>query len=353
MKVLQIHCWGDAANVTGSVEKVIDSFARMDEADIELMFASLSTGAAQQRHGKTFHTFTESAWRNRLFNKWSGLGAFTFPSLVRLIETLHPDLLHFHNRQALVDPLMARLSWQPKVICHYHRRFGEFVIPRSANRLLTVSNAIRSALIEATGTTKPVSVVYNPVPDFVAGDIGQESATRKLRLIYAGGLQQHKGFDEFLQAIAQYSERDDLEIDICGPKLDGFAAPAPNVRVLGLLDHSAFKKRLEAAHIVVHPSHFEGFSLLALEAMSNRKLLVATRGGGLAELVDSDCALVSEIGNAQSLTAAIAAAVDLFAAQHEADRDRLLDAAQAKSACFSITPINQELAKCYRAVLKQ
>jgi glycosyltransferase involved in cell wall biosynthesis len=87
--------------------------------------------------------------------------------------------------------------------------------------------------------------------------------------------------------------------------------------------------------------------------MSNRKLLVATRGGGLAELVDSDCALVSEIGNAQSLTAAIAAAVDLFAAQHKADRDRLLDAAQAKSARFSITPINQELAKCYRAVLKQ
>ena len=178
MKVLQIHLWGDAANVTGSVEKVIDSFARMDEADIELMFASLSAGAAQQRHGKTFHTFTESAWRNRVFNKWFGLGAFTFPSLIRLIETLHPDLLHIHNRQALVDPLMARLSWQPKVICHYHRRFGEFVIPRSADRLLTVSQAIRSALIEATGTTKPVSVVYNPVPDFVAGDTAPDSGAR-------------------------------------------------------------------------------------------------------------------------------------------------------------------------------
>ena len=352
MKVLQTHLWGDAANVTGSVEKVIDSFARMDAPDIELTFASLSPAAGHLRHGKVFHTFTESAWRNRLFNKWLGLGAFTFPSLVSLIETLHPDILHIHNRQALVDPLMARLSWQPKVICHYHRRFGEFVVPRSADLLLTVSDAIRVALQQATNTAKPVSVLYNPVPDLVVGHPGQDVSAPKLRLLYAGGRQQHKGFDEFMQAIVKFGERADFEVDICGPKLEGYVAPAPNIRVLGQLDHDAFKERLEAAHIVVHPSHFEGFSLLALEALSNRKVLVATRGGGLAEVVDSDCALVSEIGDAESLGAAIAAAINLFAPGREADRARLLDAARAKAARFSIGRINQELAECYRRVLQ-
>lgn len=353
MKVLQTHLWGDAANVTGSVEKVIDSFARMDAPDIELMFASLSPAASHLRHGKVFHTFTESAWRNRLFNKWLGLGAFTFPSLARLIETLHPDILHIHNRQALVDPLMARLSWRPKVICHYHRRFGEFVVPRSADLLLTVSNAIRVALQEATNTAKPVSVLYNPVPDLVVEHVKQGDSACKVRVLYAGGRQKHKGFDEFMQAIVQFGDRADLEVDICGPKLEGYAAPAPNVRVLGQLDHKAFKERLEAAHIVVHPSHFEGFSLLALEALSNRKVLVATRGGGLAEVVDSDCALVSEIGNANSLATAVGAAISLFAPEQEANRERLLDAAQAKAARFSITRINQELAECYRTVMKQ
>lgn len=350
MKVLQVHFWGNALDVTGSVEKVIDSFARMDSPDIELKIASRSSvPGCVVRHGKEFHTFVESRWRNRLFNKLLGLDAFTFPSLVQLIERLGPDILHFHNRPELVDRLVAKLSRRPKVVCHYHRRFAKFVVPECADLLLTVSQAIQRALHEATSTSKTIRVVYNPVPDF-ALHTDLAINIKPIRLLYAGGAQAHKGFGELLQAIAPLVDRDDIEIEICGPKLDGVSIPGKSVRVLGMLDHDNFARRMEAAHIVLMPSHFEGFSLLVLEAMACGKLLVSTRGGGLAEIVDTDCALVTEIGNAESLAARITEAIELFSPPERARLDAMLTRAHRKAARFSIERINEDLAQCYRSL---
>ena len=41
----------------------------------------------------------------------------------------------------------------------------------------------------------------------------------------------------------------------------------------------------EAATLFVHPTRYEGSSLVTLEAMANRKAIVATRAGGLPDKV--------------------------------------------------------------------
>ncbi len=350
MKVLQIHWWGDAANVTGSVEKVIDSFSLMEEEDIDLSFASLSESPTYRRNGKLFHSFCESQWRNRLFNKILSLNAFTFPSLVKLVEELHPDILHIHNRQSLVDPLMQRLSWRPKVLCHYHRRFGRFVVPKSADMLLTVSEAIRKELQKETQTDTPTRVIYNPVPCVLFPFKINPRSANKIKILYAGGRQKHKGFEEFTHAISEFSERADLEFTICGPKLSEYNSPSTNARVLGLLEHQAFQAELKACDIVLMPSHFEGFSILALEAMSQGKLLVATQGGGLAEIVSSDCAIVIEVGSTQSLVNGLTRAFNLMKQNHEGKLSAVLSNAQNRCRQYSPQKTNATLADIYRSI---
>ena len=348
MKVVQVHFWGNAADLTGSVEKVIDGFARLDAPGIELVIASRAGQAtAIVRHGKRFLTFAESRWRNRIFNKILGLGRMSFPALIKLLQRERPDIIHFHNRPELVDRVIGGLGWRPRVICQYHRRFPHFEIPASADMLITVSAAIRQALLAASATSKPVRVVYNPVPAGISASPPALLDARPLKLLYAGGAQAHKGFEEILSAVSRFAQRDDLEFLFCGPKFEAYVSPQENVRVLGALPYEEFQRCLATSHILLMPSHFEGFSLVVLEALARGKLLVATRCGGLGEIVADDCALVVPPADPQQLALGIAQAIDLFAPSRREELNALLAMAARKLQLFSVDAVNHELAACY------
>src|SRR5258708_18891392 len=62
---------------------------------------------------------------------------------------------------------------------------------------------------------------------------------------------------------------------------------------------------MAAADLVVIPSRQEPFGLVALEAMALGKPIVATRVGGLPEVLEGADALLVQPGNATELAAAI------------------------------------------------
>ena len=106
---MHIHFWGNALNLTGSVEKVLSSFARIDDSEIEVFVASSGETDASCKEDGNYVFFRESVLTNRVLNKWLGLGVFTYPSLIRLIKRYKPDILHFHNRHNLNMQLMVLL----------------------------------------------------------------------------------------------------------------------------------------------------------------------------------------------------------------------------------------------------
>ena len=347
-RVMHVHFWGDVRLQAGSVDKVIAAFAQMDEHDLDIMVACLGEGVEQRIGTARYCFFSEDRLTNRIANKFLGLNLFTFSRLATLIERERPDLLHVHNRHGLLGPLLGRLSYRPHVLCHYHRRFGNFVVPDAADGLVAVSHAVREALIMATTTAKPVEVVYNPVPVGL-GDAPARTAAVRPRLLYGGGRQQKKGFDELEKALAG-GLANAFDIVLCGPEFDGYQPPFP-ARVAGMLPSDAFLGELRQADVVVMPSHHEGFSILLLEALAMGRLVVATRCGGLGEILDDRNALTVPVGDAVALASGLQRAAALFRPEHAEGLSEIQQQAKASAAHFSVSAINRRLAEVYRHFL--
>ena len=74
------------------------------------------------------------------------------------------------------------------------------------------------------------------------------------------------------------------------------------VRFLGAKDQSLLPFYYAAADMVVMPSHYESFGLVALEAMAMGTPVIASKVGGLAHLVqDGETGYLVERGNSQRL----------------------------------------------------
>ena len=110
-----------------------------------------------------------------------------------------------------------------------------------------------------------------------------------LRVAFLGRLDRQKGFDVLLDAARKLECK--VEVLAAGVRaVDGdvdFDVPA-NVAMLGWLGAEASDELIRACDVVVVPSRWEGFGLVALEAMRAGKALVASRVDALPELIDHE-----------------------------------------------------------------
>jgi glycogen synthase len=78
------------------------------------------------------------------------------------------------------------------------------------------------------------------------------------------------------------------------------------VLLAGRLPDAALHAWYEAADLFVHPTLYEGSSLVTLEAMAHRRAVVATRAGGLPDKVrPGETGWLVEPGDASALAAAL------------------------------------------------
>lgn len=104
--------------------------------------------------------------------------------------------------------------------------------------------------------------------------------------VYVGRVTAHKGAGDLLAAWR--SVRDTMPeaaLALAGPVTADVDPAVPGVRTLGAVPHEETSVWMGAADVIVVPSRYEGFGLSALEAMASGRAVVATRVGGLAEIV--------------------------------------------------------------------
>lgn len=301
------------------------------------------------------YPFFQNRVINRIANKWLKLNAFTFQSLVNILNAHQPDIIHVHNRQDLVDKLVSRLSYQPKTVVHYHRNFETPVFPKSANLLLTVSQHTKNYLISKGAPANRLQIIPNAIPATLVDAVEHgefdklpvESHTVKPVLMYAGGKPRWKGIDLLLEANQHIQSSHQLWI--CGPQSNTIPLQMPSQQCLGKLSEHEFYQRVSNAAYLVMPSIAESFGLAALEALYLKTPVIASEGTGLTEFIDDTCGFVVQHNNSASLQEGIQKALDMFSSQPERYA-RFQEAAFKKASLFHPAKVTAQLEELYNSL---
>jgi len=191
-------------------------------------------------------------------------------------------------------------------------RLAVKTIAQRAKAIIAVSQAVADSLVTLGAPPEKIIVISNGVDtEHFAHLPTQADARRSLGLApntYTLGciarLSPEKGVDTLIQAAAALP---DMRVIIAGdgPQRNTLqAALPPNVSLLGRIPDT--RALLSAVNALVIPSRMEGQGIVALEAMAAHVPIIASRVGGLAEMLsENDTALLIPPANPDALVRAI------------------------------------------------
>lgn len=221
--------------------------------------------------------------------RWLGPAPAGLLQLTRSVRAFRPDVLHAHDARAHGALRLLR-SPGPLVV---HRRIDDPPRRRAITRwkyrrgrFICVSEAIRRVLLEAGIPADRLHVVRSavPVPDAPPG--GPRPSGPALRLLSVGALVHHKGHEILLRALARTRAPHRLVLVGAGPLADRLARLASQLDLGDRVELAGdVAPRFEACDLFVHPSRTEGLGTAVLDAMAAGRPVLASRTGGLPEIV--------------------------------------------------------------------
>jgi glycosyltransferase involved in cell wall biosynthesis len=181
----------------------------------------------------------------------------------------------------------------------FHAAAGSY---QRVDKFIAPSRFMRDAVVARLGEDK---VVY--IPNGV--DTSRIEASRQDEgfVLYLGRLSPEKGVETLLRAHAADNAAWRLVVAGSGPLLGALQSRFPLAEFTGHLTAEALRTRLREASVVVVPSEWhENNPLSILEAMAHAKPIVASRIGGIPELVShGQTGFLFEPKNTQQLSSHI------------------------------------------------
>ncbi|HTO59762.1 MAG TPA: glycosyltransferase family 4 protein [Bradyrhizobium sp.] len=130
--------------------------------------------------------------------------------------------------------------------------------------------------------------IYNGIVDRAVMP-GRPIRSGTLDLLFVGRFDRQKGLDILLGAAAAFEDR--VTVRVIGANVVDQAEARkipPNVTFLGWKSPREIEAELKACDVVVMPSRWESFGLVALEAMRAGRPVLASRIGGLSEVIRNE-----------------------------------------------------------------
>jgi glycogen(starch) synthase len=248
--------------------------------------------------------------------------------LTNLFKAFRPDVVNVHFPDNQVEAMLSlreRFNFRLVVSLHGYdvQRFtngkngtlsakSEAAAFTRLRKLLKSAEAITAVsddlLRKAIDLEPSIRAKAQPIPNavdtarFVNASIHQHTRPYLLAL---GRLVRGKGFDLLVDAFAQcdFENRPDLLIAGSGEELDTLKQQVQRlrltdaVRFIGPATPAQVASLMKGSLAVVVPSRNESFGIVALEALAAGKPVVATRTGGLQELLND---IASDYGGAAS-----------------------------------------------------
>ncbi len=202
------------------------------------------------------------------------------------------------NSQHYDPPPLRPPPWRrPLDRLAYYRRmqwfYAERQLLRSADRVIAATEFGRRALLER-GYLNPGSRIA-VIPNGVSADWFQGLqpglSDDEIAFLFVGRLDPQKGVDVLLRALANVPEHCLLRVVGTGPhereykKLAGELGLGSRVDFVGHCSPEEIRTQLRAAYALVLPSRAELFGIVLIEAMAMGVPVIASRVGGIPEVV--------------------------------------------------------------------
>lgn len=296
--------------------------------------------------------------------KYRLLSAFSYREIKKAVNELQPDIIHAHDVRAGV--LAALLRGKARVISHLHvnwpwmkRLNAKTLIYALALHRIKQVLGVSQCVCDEYKFRRVLQAKFSVLPNVLDEHAIYQKATEftvgePIDLLFVGRLTAQKNPLLFLQTVAglvrnnvqlravmlgdgdlketcqRYIAQHHLEQHVC---MQGFAAnPYPYMK---------------AAKLLVMPSRWEGFGLVAVEAMLLGTPVIATPVGGLKDIL-----LQTNSPAAQTKDDFIAAITQLLS--DEPQRARLAQTARQHARQYTdLTRYKNQVAQYYKQVMEQ
>lgn len=250
--------------------------------------------------------------KNNLANEhinYIGVKSINLVELNKVIKNIKPDIIHAHDFTtsvicSLVSPqnitLISHIHNNPPFIksCNIRSLLYLLTVKRYS-KILCVSKSIQDEyFFMPKGFLKKIKVVKNPM-DFNQINLKidkNSNSSRSYDLIFIGRLCEQKNPLKFIQIVSNLVEKkQNLKVAIIG---DGELAEEVMTEIEKkhlneIIEYMGFLENpyniLLNSKILCMTSTWEGFGLVAFEALSLKKPVVAYSVGGLPIMVNEDC----------------------------------------------------------------
>jgi glycosyltransferase involved in cell wall biosynthesis len=256
------------------------------------------------------------------------LEAPEFEGLTAFLDLVKPRGLHVVVRLHTCSAICRSLANQRPASTRIRltHRLQDWLETRAIETADSVT-AISNATVALTKTTLRVKrddfhVTPNPVNELFFSPAGATEFSGEPLVLFAGRLEWRKGPDIFVKALPQLLERfPNARFCLAGGDtntapggLSGLAylsslipeQARARIEFAGFLQPEQLLKKYREASVCVFPSRWEGFGLVAAEAMACGKAIVVSDAPGFRELIsEGETGLFAKVEDPQGLAEAI------------------------------------------------
>lgn len=265
--------------------------------NVEMILPYQSTGYQTPPHGVTVNTTIGTP----VYQK-----ACTWLKYARqakeITDQLIPDLIHCHDWSTVLAGIIYRAKYKKPLLLHIHlpnyyplsgdiENLGLI----SADLVTVNSKSVQQELLDRGLPISQIKVVPNGVNTQVFHP-GEDWSGEESYILFSGRLDKQKGVEYLIRAFFYIKEKfPDISLKIAGDgsylsylmRLTTNLLISDKVQFLGFKNENELAGLYQKAMVVVVPSVYEPFGMVALEAMACARPVVASRQGGLKELINN------------------------------------------------------------------
>jgi glycosyltransferase involved in cell wall biosynthesis len=222
----------------------------------------------------------------------------TVPEAIGLAASQRRVFALIMNSQHYDPPLLESPPWTHPLrrVSHYRRMqrfYAERSLLRSADRVIAATQFGRRALLERgyLDEDSRLVVIPNGVSSHWFQETRQTPTKGETTFLFVGRLEPQKGVDLLLRAFCELPKHCKLRIVGTGPHEGEYKGLAQDlglslrVEFVGHSPPAAVRRELERAYALVLPSRAELFGIVLVEAMAMGVPVIASRVGGIPEVV--------------------------------------------------------------------